>query len=286
MAFLVSPLLFKDDYRSRVERIQNRLRKTYYSVEPGDREAQITRLAHHYCPHTVVGVEDYKRSGESEVQLEFAFYPHSLESFIGQRGKLSPEEVTAVVVDLVETILSLHKEQITHQDLNISNVVMDFSCQHIRLIDFETSSAPGLKFRDCLSTIDSASPELLRDIDSRCTETDTDPYKNDLWALGKIVYDLVSGQRTRSMARLTSEQRGTRIREATMRYQEVRPVLETCLEGDIQLRGGSLQEALDRLRTKERRFPLKELVETGLYHIVGRGSVESGICPDIRQANN
>ena len=88
------------------------------------------------------------------------------------------------------------------------------------------------------------------------------------------------------MARLTSEQRGMRIREATRGCQEVRPVLETCLEGDIQLRGGSLQEALDRLRTKERRFPLKELVMPELYHIVGRGSVESGICPDIKQANN
>lgn len=280
-AFKLPYLTIKEDFRSRVECNGLRLRKTYYLAEPADKEIAITRLAHDCCPNTVVGIEDVKRSEGGQTQWECTYYRDSLESFLQRKKRLLPEEITAIVIDLVETILILHARQIAHRDLNISNIVMDYNTNHILLIDFEISSTPDFPNNGCISTIDYASPELLRDLDSGCIETSTDSYKNDQWALGKVVYDLVCGRRTQSMARLKNELIKQRIIAATGRCQELRQVLETCLEVDFRQRGLALREALATLQTKERRFPLKKPEKPLPESTVGRNSVKSGVCPNI-----
>ena len=274
-------LTIKDDSRSRVETNGTTLRKTCFSLEGGAREAAITRLAHSLCPDTVVELRDYRKGEENEVIMEFPFYKDSLESMIKRRGQLPPAELSALVFDLANTVLFLHKHQIAHRDLNISNVVVDFSTNHIVVIDFETSSTPDYPNNECLSTLDSASPELLGDIESNCAITFTDGCKNDLWALGKLGYDLVSGVRTKSMAKLTREQVRSRVREATRMCVELRLVLETCLEVDFTLRGNELEAALEALQGVERRFPLRD-VEMSISKPVERSYKKvSGVCPDV-----
>lgn len=279
--FIPFYLIIKDDSRSKVESNGTTLRKTCYSLEGGEREAAITRLAHSLCPDTVVELRDYRKGEEGEVIMEFPHYKDSLGSLLKRREQFPPAELSALVFDLANTVLFLHKHQIAHRDLNLSNVVVDFDTNHILIIDFETSSTPDYPNHDCLSTLDSASPELLRDIESDCAITFTDGYKNDLWALGKLVYDLVMRDRTKSMAKLTRELVRRRVIEATRECKELRPVLETCLEVDYRVRGNELEAALEALQGVERRFPLRG-VEKSIYKPVNkRHEKVSGVCPDV-----
>jgi CheY-like chemotaxis protein len=164
----------------------------------------------------------------------------NLRDFLRIRGKLAPEEACRYVLDTAQALEYALGLGITHRDMKLTNVLM--SSQGVaKLIDF------GLAVDDkLLSRLGSS--DLQQAVEYTTLERNTsappnDP-RSDLFFLGVILYELLTGTppyaRTRSVAE----------RKQFSRYRDVRPV--TSLEPLLPRRVVGLVDRLMHVNPNER----------------------------------
>ncbi|XP_071450473.1 death-associated protein kinase 1-like isoform X2 [Hetaerina americana] len=108
--------------------------------------------------------------------------------FISVKEKLSEEEASNFIKQILEGLNHMHKKSIAHLDLKPENVMLLKSDHHhIKLIDFGLSQRllPGIEVKAMLGTPEFVAPEIV------CYE----PLSlfTDMWAVGVITYILLSG---------------------------------------------------------------------------------------------
>ena len=86
---------------------------------------------------------------------------------------------------IIEAINYIHDLHIAHLDLKLENIMVNVTTKTIKLIDFgESQVCLNNKMNGIHGTIPYIAPEEF-------TQTDYDPFKIDIWALGIILYDIV-----------------------------------------------------------------------------------------------
>jgi hypothetical protein len=114
----------------------------------------------------------------------------TLQAFVASRGATPPREATALVAQIAEALDFAHSKGVVHRDLKPSNVmrlpdgtakVMDFGIA--RAVRFDGLTATGA----FLGTPDYVAPEV---IEGRGAEP-----RSDLYALGAVFYELLTGER-------------------------------------------------------------------------------------------
>ncbi|KAL0213534.1 hypothetical protein RCL1_007160 [Eukaryota sp. TZLM3-RCL] len=110
-----------------------------------------------------------------------------LSSHITSKGFLSDEESGKIFFEVVEAISYCHSRKLVHRDLKPENILLDAN-GHVRVIDFGLSNI--VKKYEMLTTScgspNYASPELI--------SGQSYSYSVDCWALGVLLYCLVSGR--------------------------------------------------------------------------------------------
>ncbi|MCL4121916.1 UNVERIFIED_CONTAM: hypothetical protein GTU68_040352, partial [Idotea baltica] len=107
---------------------------------------------------------------------------------ISQKERLSEEEATLFVRQILEGVKHMHSSSIVHLDLKPENVLLLSKNHHnIKLIDFGLSRRvdPGDDIREIMGTAEFVAPEIVS-YESLSMAT-------DLWAIGVITYILLSG---------------------------------------------------------------------------------------------
>lgn len=101
------------------------------------------------------------------------------------------EKVRNITRDLIQSLRALQRLGMTHRDLKPENVMIDPD-GHIKLIDFGTVQVSGLKEitsplgEDCpVGSVDYIAPEYLIE--------QSGSYRSDLFSLGVIVYEMLTG---------------------------------------------------------------------------------------------
>lgn len=118
-----------------------------------------------------------------------------LESILGRKTKLPPEEAANYVLQACEGVAEAHRTRLIHRDLKPANLFLAEVPGHgsvIKVVDFGIVKQIGAevdaltKTSTMMGTVLYMAPEQLRrrkDVDERI----------DIWALGVVLYELITG---------------------------------------------------------------------------------------------
>lgn len=114
----------------------------------------------------------------------------NLLSHLTRVGRFDVKCTRFYAAEMLHGLEFLHSRGIVHRDLKPENMLMD-DLMHIRISDFGFAKISGEQTRQRLSsfvgTMEYVSPEVLRKIPTTKA--------SDLWALGVIMYQMVSGRK-------------------------------------------------------------------------------------------
>jgi serine/threonine-protein kinase len=180
--------------------------------------------------------------GEAEGQhfLSMEFVDgENLSSLLRRIGRFPPDKATDVARQVCAGLAAAHEKGVLHRDLKPANVMLDGQGK-VRLTDFGLAGlAEGLSGEDVRSGTPSyMSPEQL--LGQEVT------VRSDIYALGLLIYELVTGRRAfegKSLAELTRRHRDERPIEPSAIVPDLDPAVErtilACLEKDPKRRPSS-----------------------------------------------
>ncbi|XP_074656390.1 testis-specific serine/threonine-protein kinase 3-like [Tubulanus polymorphus] len=148
------------------------------------RELQIWPRLNH--SHIIKLRQTFRDSSRVFAVLEYASGGDALH-YVQTHGAVGEPRAKRWMAQLGDAVRYLHRLQISHRDLKLENLLLD-GHQNIKLCDFGFA-------RDCDQNLSStfcgsksyASPEILSGVPY-------DPKKADIWALGVILFILVTGR--------------------------------------------------------------------------------------------
>ena len=137
---------------------------------------------------SIVHLYDFHRDvGRGLLVLEYAEGGDLLDVLM-ERNRLSEWEASWVLLELVDAVMYLHRQNVVHRDLKPENVLLRKrgSLQHLLITDFGFAChCPEEKLTEVLGTVNYMAPEALVG----------GPYGKpvDIWALGVILFVMLSG---------------------------------------------------------------------------------------------
>lgn len=179
-------------------------------VKQFHREAEICQRLRH---KNIVPIYDVGEDrGEHFLTMEFV-EGGNLREFLKIRGQCSPIEAAQCLLDMAEGLEYALSKGMTHRDFKLTNVLMS-SDRVAKLVDFGLAS---------LSSTESGTDEgNLRALEYATLEKGTgapdDDSRSDLFFLGAVVYELLTGSPPYPATKDRSE------RKQLSRYTNVRPV--------------------------------------------------------------
>jgi serine/threonine protein kinase len=231
-------------------------------------EARIlARLSH----ASIVSVFDY---GETSDGCHYYIMEHvegtDVARLLQERNRLPPATVLTIASQVCAALQYAHQQGVTHRDIKPANVLLDLDGQ-VKVADFGLARAQGLAEKSALSTSnmtfgtpDYVAPEALTigmAVDARA----------DLYSLGVMLYNMLTGEVPRGVFRLPSEKLGTDLRFDAI----IRKAME-CSPADRYQNAAEMQRDFQAMLTQPRNVPLTTLPSTG------RGYVSSQNASSVR----
>ncbi|RYZ07380.1 MAG: serine/threonine protein kinase [Myxococcales bacterium] len=122
-----------------------------------------------------------------------------LGSFLQRRGALSVTAALEIFLPLVSAVDAAHAQGIVHRDLKPDNVfiVSERGRRHVKVLDFGIAKLMNPASADSASLTAAGSPigTLWYMAPEQCLADSTQDHLVDVWALGVILYELLSGRR-------------------------------------------------------------------------------------------
>jgi tetratricopeptide (TPR) repeat protein len=163
--------------------------KLMHSASPSDRSRilQEVRLARTITHPAVCRAFDIGEAGET-IFFSMEFVPgEDLAALLKRTGRLASERVLEIGHQLCAGLAAAHAEGVLHRDLKPANVLIDQDGR-VRITDFGIAVATSEAGPHVLiGTLGYMAPEQLA-ADGRVSE------RTDIYALGVILYELVTGQ--------------------------------------------------------------------------------------------
>ena len=111
-----------------------------------------------------------------------------LRSFLKEKGKLTPQEAKAIIVQVCQALEAAHSEGVVHRDLKPQNILIDAN-EKATVMDFgiaHSAELAGITQTGALL----GTPEYMSPEQAKGQKADA---RSDLFALGVIFYELLTG---------------------------------------------------------------------------------------------
>lgn len=217
-------------------------------------------------PNIVRILDADERYGHRFIAMQFVD-GRTISQIIEDEGPPSIERAVAYFRKLAEAIQYAHSHNIYHRDLKPNNVMVD-GFDMPRVIDFSLAKQIGTD-RDLTGTRQGFGAERYAPPEYRDRGIDQDPARSDVYGLGTILYELLTGKKLfyqydeeTLSSRPASErpERPSSVRKAVPRDLSV--ICENCLEPLSSLRYASVSKLLEDLNFYELGRPLKHRPST------------------------
>ncbi len=175
-------------------------------------EAELLRQLRHPAIAACHGVGTAEQDGETLAWLAMELVPgQPIDRFV-QQNDVGVRHVVALVVEVANAVQFAHDLGITHNDLSPANVLVTAE-GHPKVVDFGLASGPQAPFRGATAgTPGFLAPETKRAATARQSAASPRPTTGqatgqDVYALGALLYQLLSGRTVDERARLWPEER-------------------------------------------------------------------------------
>jgi eukaryotic-like serine/threonine-protein kinase len=219
------------------------------------REAQIMAGLNH--PNIVQIYDAGQQNGVLYFVMEFVQGP-TIGSLLHLDGSMPQHLAAEYVAQIADALDAAYKERnVIHRDLKPENLMLD-RWGRVKVMDFGLARAPGLQqitvVKTLVGSIYYASPEQIwgKPLDNR----------SDIYALGVVLYEMVTGQRPysgRALQELTQKITAGNVLPPTTLTPDLAPELEriilTAMAANRDERYGQASELAAELRALQLRAP-------------------------------
>ncbi|MGB3259375.1 protein kinase domain-containing protein, partial [Paenisporosarcina sp.] len=137
----------------------------------------------------IVNIFDVGEDGDLHYLVMEFVEGKTLKQYITDSAPLSPSEAVEIMKQLTSAIAHAHQNQIIHRDIKPQNILMD-GTHHVKITDFgiamALSATSFTQTNSVLGTVHYLSPEQARG--------GTATKKSDIYALGIVLYELLTGK--------------------------------------------------------------------------------------------
>lgn len=159
--------------------------QSYEDYSAVTREISIMKSLSH--PNIVKFFDSFQSNAEIYIVMEYC-RGKNLYDFVIERERLQETESSIIFAQIVNAVNYLHSNNLIHRDLKLSNIIIEDN-MHIKLIDF------GLcDFYDKNKPLTTFCGSPSYNPPESYTREPFDGKKADMWSLGVILYELVTGQ--------------------------------------------------------------------------------------------
>ncbi|MCH8828968.1 MAG: protein kinase [Planctomycetes bacterium] len=226
--------------------LRQRWAKDRNAVIQFHREAKLCKRLQH---KNIVPIYEVGQQGDYHFFTMEFIEGGNLRDFITIRKKLSPAETVRCILEMCEGLEYALRQGITHRDLKLTNVLMS-SHGVAKLVDFGLAgegSASGTASGDgVLRALEYAT------LEKGTNAADDDP-RSDLFFLGTIFYELITGVSPYPRTRSREE------RKRLSRYSQIRPV--EAVDRSLPASVTAIIERLMQLNPNERYQTPTEVIE-------------------------
>ncbi|HUP23029.1 MAG TPA: protein kinase [Thermoanaerobaculia bacterium] len=190
-------------------------------------EARSAGRINHPNVVTVYDVISDEKTGRFYLALEYV-EGRTLSQILAQEKRLSVDHAAALVLQVAAGLQHLHDAGLIHRDIKPSNILVDVKGV-AKITDFGIARAAGASQLELDGTVFGTPPymapeQLLGlDLDARA----------DVYALGSVFYEMVSGRKPIEAESVTGVARGTLRAEVTP-LREVAPDVPAAVRGVIE----------------------------------------------------
>jgi tRNA A-37 threonylcarbamoyl transferase component Bud32 len=134
-------------------------------------------------------VHEIAETAEGREYIALAWYDGITLKALLERGALPPAEAVRVAAQIAAALAAAHAAGVVHRDVKPSNILL-LHAGGVKLLDFGIAKQAGVELtRDgsTLGTVAYMSPEQARG--------DPVDERTDLWSLGVVLYEMLTGQR-------------------------------------------------------------------------------------------
>ncbi|TPX72864.1 hypothetical protein SpCBS45565_g00231 [Spizellomyces sp. 'palustris'] len=176
----------RDGKRVAIKMLEKHTPNSLHSPHQASNEASIIASLHH--PHIVRLLDTIETPSHNCLILEYVPGGELYDLIADHPNMLTEDTIRRIFRDLVQAVKYLHINNVCHRDLKIENVLLD-SSQNIKLTDFGLAKRfnPHIPLTTRCGSEEYAAPELVQ----------AQPYdgrKTDIWALGIILFALLTGE--------------------------------------------------------------------------------------------
>ncbi|MFY7972718.1 MAG: protein kinase domain-containing protein [Flavobacteriales bacterium] len=162
----------------------------------------------------------------------------TLKEYIDRKGKLKDEEIKNIFSQMLDAVGYVHEQNLVHRDIKPSNFMIDKKGK-VKLMDFgiaKTLDASSSEYTQTGTGIQMGTPMYMSP--EQITETKSVTAQSDIYSLGVVLWQLVTGQKPYDTNTLSSFQLQTKIVNDALTQTNTTwdAVIQKCTQKDIRSR--------------------------------------------------
>ena len=164
----------------------------------------------------IIKVTDLIDEGDTVAFVMEYIQGETLKEYIERKRKLSDEEIIRIFSQMLEAVGYVHKQKLVHRDIKPSNFMIT-SSGSVKLLDFgiaKTTDSSSAEYTQTGTSMQMGTPMYMSP--EQITETKSVTHKSDIYSLGVVLWQMVTGKKPYEINALSNFQLQNKIVNETL----------------------------------------------------------------------